>query len=470
MPTDAPEDPDDDERAAASWPDELFAAAVERIAVVTARLLAQPAAWVHRRVETITFLDDIRIRRHMSVDFTLPTLGLPIDYVPLSLVRKGLLKDLDVVDEDGRALPVLTLGQSAEVAAHILRTQAPREQPVDDSVWMSFRDVAGAPRSPDDAPDAAEREQRAADGLASFRAAKPDAAGEAEQQRHLFWNDPVVGPWLVELAEQFVFLSPLETSSGQRRVVKLSYEEKLKEAAGRRSEKARQALGLDRYSITIGTPALFDAESYHVEINPLAEVVADARLVRYTRSFDQPNGPPPIEREIVSTDRAADRPHLYGRSLSRAEAQALSTKRLYHYGEIELDFSVRPSLLWPVMLIALVTTGIFGIGAIAHWFLHWHPRSDAAALIVAIPAFFAAYLVPGEHRLVRRMFMASAFSSSSPPSSRSPRAERSPWTWADGRGGGSPSAASPRSRACSSRWRSLAPGRRSGHRPTDDYT
>jgi hypothetical protein len=146
MPTDGKGEPAADEHAAASWPDELFSAAVERIAVVTARLLAQPAAWVHRRVETITFLDDIRIRRHMSVDFTLPTLGLAIEYVPLSLVRKGLLKDLDVVDEEGRALPVLTLGQSAEVAAYILRTQAPREQHVDDSVWIGFRDVAGAAR------------------------------------------------------------------------------------------------------------------------------------------------------------------------------------------------------------------------------------------------------------------------------------------------------------------------------------
>ena len=97
--------------------------------------------------------------------------------------------------------------------------------------------------------------------------------------------------------------------------------------------------------------------------------------------------------------------HISTDGLSRAtKRHSLSIRRLYQYGEVELDFSVRPSLLWPVMLIALVTTGIFAFGAIAHWLLRWHPSADAAALIVAIPAFFAAYLVPGEHRLVRRMF------------------------------------------------------------------
>lgn len=41
--------------------------------------------WVHRRVESITFIDENRIRRRVSVDFTLP--DLPRELLRTSRVR-----------------------------------------------------------------------------------------------------------------------------------------------------------------------------------------------------------------------------------------------------------------------------------------------------------------------------------------------------------------------------------------------
>ena len=54
------------------WPGEVLEERSGEIAVGFAALLTRQAAWRHRRVESITVLSHERVRRHVSVDFTVP--------------------------------------------------------------------------------------------------------------------------------------------------------------------------------------------------------------------------------------------------------------------------------------------------------------------------------------------------------------------------------------------------------------
>ena len=54
------------------WPGEVLDERSGEIAVGFAALLTRQAAWRHRRVETITVLSHEQVRRHVSVDFTVP--------------------------------------------------------------------------------------------------------------------------------------------------------------------------------------------------------------------------------------------------------------------------------------------------------------------------------------------------------------------------------------------------------------
>ncbi len=94
------------------------------------RLLADPT-WIHRRVETLQLSVDGETRRRVSFDFTLPkdrsllqvtsvgVHGLELSQerviLPLCFMRKGTLVDLDVTDDSGRSLPVVSLGANGEL-------------------------------------------------------------------------------------------------------------------------------------------------------------------------------------------------------------------------------------------------------------------------------------------------------------------------------------------------------------------
>jgi hypothetical protein len=88
------------------------------------QLALRSTSWVSRRVERFDFLDATTVRRHMSVDFTLPYIG-PDDrlieeevvFVPLMLLRRGgMLRGVDVTDADGRSLNVIESAEGNVVA------------------------------------------------------------------------------------------------------------------------------------------------------------------------------------------------------------------------------------------------------------------------------------------------------------------------------------------------------------------
>jgi hypothetical protein len=102
--------------------------AEEIVGQTTWWLVTNPERWVNRLVESIVFLDDVSVRRQMSVDFTLPVnqelvRSTPTSgdvFVPLALLEKKSLTRFDIRDESGDALPLLGAHQNGEVAGACL--------------------------------------------------------------------------------------------------------------------------------------------------------------------------------------------------------------------------------------------------------------------------------------------------------------------------------------------------------------
>jgi hypothetical protein len=358
------------------WPDDELAAAVPAAAAKTARLLADEERWVHRRVETIELLDARELRRHTSVDFTLPRFPPlapdegDVDYVPVSLLRKGVLTAFDMRDEAGAALPVLNRRQGAEIAGTLLVQQAEVALdelglgPLRPLVEQALREVAG-----EDVDDAT---------------APPDSP-EAEQWEALV-SDPWVGPLLWDLDSQFVLFVPLARDEGTRRVVKFEYRQSIErrdgQAAGR-VETMLVSLGVRPYRWAAPVTTLSDAESYHVEVVAPPELSIE-RAVLATE-----------EGDVLDEQRDVPRAHLY-----RAAPGSGTT------GTLQLRVALRRAVIWPVFFTTLAATAILLAGLVAH--LVWDLRADrggAAGVVVALPALFAPFVAPGSHGLVRRMFI-----------------------------------------------------------------
>jgi hypothetical protein len=358
------------------WPDDELAAAVPAVAAKTARLLADEERWVHRRVETIELLDARELRRHTSVDFTVPRFPPladdegDVDYVPVSLLRKGVLTAFDMRDESDAAVPVLTRRQGAEIAGTLLVQQAEvalEEHglgPLLPLVEQALRELAG-----EDVSDAT----------------APPGSPEAEQWEALV-SDPWVGPLLWDLDSQFVLFVPLSRDEGTRRVVKFEYRQPIERREGpgaSRVEAMLVSLGVRPYRWASPVTTLSDAESYHVEVVAPAEL-SIARAVLATE-----------EGDMLDEQRDVPRAHLY-----RAVPGSATT------GTVQLRVALRRAVIWPVFFTTLAVTAILVAGLVAHlvWDLH-ADRGGAAGVVVALPALFAPFVAPGSHGLVRRMFI-----------------------------------------------------------------
>jgi hypothetical protein len=87
--------------------------------------LLEDPTWVFRRKESVELLAPSMVRHRISVDFA-PPAGR--DELPLFLLRKatGQLTRFDLVDEDGRSLPLPTRDDNATVSAEVLVEAARR--------------------------------------------------------------------------------------------------------------------------------------------------------------------------------------------------------------------------------------------------------------------------------------------------------------------------------------------------------
>jgi hypothetical protein len=110
------------------WPDQYTEPDRAAGALMLA-LLTKPKSWVHRRVENVEFSEVSRVRRRVSVDFTILEeyyKAFDIEYkdlptpLPLTLLRKRLLAGFDVSNASGESVPMLNKLQNGHLAWSVL--------------------------------------------------------------------------------------------------------------------------------------------------------------------------------------------------------------------------------------------------------------------------------------------------------------------------------------------------------------
>jgi hypothetical protein len=394
------------------WPT-LTTERINTAVYATQTLLDNEPSWVHRRVEQVDFLDKGRTYRRMSVDFSLPRLAgdHAIPYIPISVVRKHVLKRLDVRDEHGAALPVLTRRENAPIAAEFLvrvaRLRLARRFVIPDGKLSAAVDpevrqlVADLRLIAGDHDENNPVQARKVERDAFQRLSNPTTAvGRA------LWDDhEYAEPWISELSEQFILFVESAAAPLERRIIKLSYEENLTGARGtlpegwkrplawcwRRGGDLVESLGLRAYHTVLPAQAIVDCESYHVEI-AAPEGVFVSRATLRTRA----PGAADDDWQDRATDGCTDLASLHAFAVPPEDVEV---------SIVDVFLRLRPAgLLIAAAFSSWVTTAIIWIGIYLHDRGVGTHREALTALLVVLPALFAAYLVPGEHRLTRSMF------------------------------------------------------------------
>jgi hypothetical protein len=339
------------------WPGEVLDERSGEIAVGFAALLTRQAAWRHRRVETITVLSHERVRRHVSVDFTVPAahrdeLALSEGewVVPLAYLAKRLLVNFDLFMEDEAAVPLLRSDEAQLISRELLYVMLDldTEEAVEADVGPLIEWILAAGPGEEEAVDA--------------------AVGELEDTL-----GPL--PGFVALAEQLTrgfLLCAVVGDVSRRRVIKFAYDQPL----------ARPARSVHFYD----TPGCTEAASYHAEVD-----VPDEMRARTTDMIDNLTG-----EVLASGPRDADRPAIH--FVAAADARVLPGL-IVRYG------TERGRFLVPAMLVAWV----IALGLTLPWLFADLPSlagspSPAITILLSSSAIFSGLVLrSGEHPLVRLM-------------------------------------------------------------------
>ncbi|HET6547483.1 MAG TPA: hypothetical protein VFG79_03430, partial [Solirubrobacter sp.] len=169
------------------WPGEVLEERAGEIAAGFASLLTRHAAWLHRRVETMTVLSHEQVRRSVSVDFTVPLehrddlqLADGQWIVPLALLAKRELVHFDLRAEDLSSVPLLRSEETQVIARELLYLLVDLDLDLDQGekvpdIGALIERVLAA--GPDDAEEAGAAAAAWRDRLPSFAALAERLAG-----------------------------------------------------------------------------------------------------------------------------------------------------------------------------------------------------------------------------------------------------------------------------------------------------
>ena len=335
-----------------AWPGEVIEERAGDIAEAADVLLRYQAAWRHRRVETITVLTHEHVRRHVSIDFTVPEAqreGLRISadecVVPMALLTKRPLVHFDLRNEEQHAIPLLTAEQHRTIARELLYRQL-EDEGVEGASELVEAVLADEPR--DVEPLIGALEEAHGIELADFRAT-------------------------AAVLSQYFIAWAIVRGLDRRRVFKFAFDEPV----GRKS-----------FVYIIGATGCTEAESYHMEVAVPADLKA-----RRTLLVDGPTG-----RRLAAGERDTDRPSLY----YRAEAP------LPEAPELVIDFAAER---WPFLAPAALIASIIAL-LIAPPFLFADlaalpdTAGSAVGLVLSTSAVFSVLILRSdEHALVRLMLV-----------------------------------------------------------------
>jgi hypothetical protein len=360
----------------ALFPEDAYQAAAQPIGRACGLLLLIESQWVHRRVERLDVLSAQLVRRSVSVDFTVPSmveesLGLEPSgpaLVPLATLTKRPLRNFDLRDEDGRALPVVGKDHNGPIAHAALVAQA-----------ETALSRAGRPPPSKELRDLLQVVAREPVGPAL------DAVGElltrsrrTNEEASVVLGDEAAQVLIRDLAENYVLFAVVDDVSS-RRLLKYSYEEPV----AIRPAGVAARLGWSPVFVSIDVPAAAGPASYHAEV-----VVPEELRIRDALLIDQRDG------RLFAADEESDRAALHAPQVPY-EGQPLLIFL------ISLERAGLPSLgaAAAVLTAVQIATGalLFDVEAA--------PPAPAVTVLLGGTAFFVAALArSGEHRLVKALF------------------------------------------------------------------
>jgi hypothetical protein len=345
-----------------AWPGEELEERASDVAVAAETLLRNQLTWRHRRVETLTVINHEQVRRHVSVDFTVPAdyrenlrISEAGEYVvPLALLDKRPLVHFDLRHEEGHSVPLLTAQQNAmidrELLDLVLDADLAHQDADDETRAVVYRSAGPLIQSVLDstaAPDAVQRLERE-HGLAPLS----DFGEMAEI-----------------LSREFVLWAVLR-DIGRRRVLKFAYDEPFEHR--RRLHQFYDA------------PGCTQAGSYHLEVL----VPADLRA-RSTILGDRAG------RVLATGTRDSDRPALY--FAADVEDLPVEPGVSVSYGAERGRFLVPAAIVATVICVLVALPWLFAdLEALAG------SAGPAIGLVLSTSAIFSALVLrTDEHPLLR---------------------------------------------------------------------
>ncbi len=240
-------------------------------AIAAAPLIARPATWINRRVETIHLLSHEETRRQVSIDFTLSEARrreLAIDHgvvVPISVMTKEARRNFDLRDESGSAVPVLgkringVLAHAALMAEAFDAVPGGPDREEFNLVWTELREVVVS------------EPKEAVEALSNF-------VGKAERGdalRSAIWASSSCRSLLEVLQYNYVLFAVIQKTCAERRILKYSFGEDFefeKQGSVSLTERLSPSALRDRIwwpgrrTFQLLCPAAWRAESFHLEI------------------------------------------------------------------------------------------------------------------------------------------------------------------------------------------------------------
>jgi hypothetical protein len=349
-----------------AWPGEEIEQRAGDIADAADHLLRRPAGWRHRRAETLTMLSHEQVRRHVSIDFTVPVelrerlrLSDANEYaVPLAFVAKRPLVHFDLRNEEGHAIPLLTAEQNNLIARELLSQ-------------VLETDLAAQ-----DADDAAQTAvTRAAGAVIEAALGDLDTTGAVERLERAHGLEPLTEfRTMIDALTRNFLLWAVVRGLERRRIFKFAYDEPFWQRPG--------------LAYVYDAPGCAEAWSYHVEV----EVPIDLKA-RTTRLRDAATG-----EVLVSGTVDADRPALY---LS-ADPANLPVRP-----EVVVDYGAeRSRFLGPAAIVATVIAFLITLPWLFSDLARLGSAGPAIALVLSTSAVFSALVLrTDEHQLLRRLLV-----------------------------------------------------------------
>lgn len=341
-----------------------------------------PEEWIHRRVESIGLLDLFSFRRRISVDFEIARdelTGYPdVPIVPLALLEKQLLIHFDLLDEQGKALPLLTKEQNAFVAWSALARIA----------LFEIEEATGVPSALsrpllNDLKAIVLSERTAGERLVESLASRHSGSSEGA----ILGGSDFFLDLAFDLARHYLLITPVQPEEGERRIFKFAYAQEMEARPGKTWSRFVARMGWGATQLDFQLPAVGQGSSYHVELAPPPGLaVADGAL--------DVSDPAAGDYE-VAVDEAGHRIHGY---VARASASATGILSVWLW-------PVRAGLVRTGLVTSIVTTLALGFLLLTDAVVRLSGDTSAAFLLT-IPGLIAAFIVrPGEHSAVSGLLL-----------------------------------------------------------------